>query len=169
MQNLPSILTPDFGLIFWMSLAFLIILGVLYKFVFPILIKSVEDRKNYIDESLKSAREANEKLANIKVESEKLLKEAREQQAEIIQSAMATRDDIIKKARSEAQVEGAKLISEAKKQIEAEKEIALRDIRGQVAELSLQVAEKVVRRQIENDTEQEKFIQRLLDEVVVNK
>lgn len=169
MQNLPSILTPDFGLIFWMSLAFLTILGVLLVFVFPMLLNSVEERKNFIDESLKNAREANEKLANIKVESEQLLKQAREQQAEIIQSAMATREDIIKKAKDEAQVEGAKLIGEAKKQIQAEKEIALRDIREQVAELSLQVAEKVVRRQIDNNTEQEKFIQRLLDEVVVNK
>ena len=125
MGNLPSILTPDFGLLFWMLLSFLVVFGLLAKFGFPAIVKAVEERKQYIDESLKSAREANEKLANIKAESEKLLKEARDQQATIIKEAMATREDIIRKAHDEAQAEGAKQLEEAKKQIEVEKENAL--------------------------------------------
>ena len=92
MQNMPSILTPDFGLMFWMLLAFLVVFGLLAKFGFPTIVKAVEDRKNFIDESLKNAREANEKLANIKVESEQILHEAHEKQAQIIKEAMATRD-----------------------------------------------------------------------------
>jgi F-type H+-transporting ATPase subunit b len=76
-QNLPAILTPDLGLLFWMLLAFLIIFFVLAKFGFPAITKMVEDRKAYIDDSLEKAREANEKIANIKQESEALLKEAR--------------------------------------------------------------------------------------------
>ena len=165
MGNLPSILTPDFGLLFWMLLSFLVVFGLLAKFGFPAIVKAVEERKQYIDESLKSAREANEKLANIKAESEKLLKEARDQQATIIKEAMATREDIIRKAHDEAQAEGAKQLEEAKKQIEVEKENALRQIRAQVADLSIDIAERVVRQQRKGNAQQEQYIERILDEM----
>jgi len=165
MGNLPSILTPDFGLLFWMLLSFLVVFGLLAKFGFPAIVKAVEERKQYIDESLKSAREANEKLANIKAEREKLLKEARDQQATIIKEAMATREDIIRKAHDEAQAEGAKQLEEAKKQIEVEKENALRQIRAQVADLSIDIAERVVRQQLKGNAQQEQYIERILDEM----
>ena len=96
---MPSLLTPDPGLLFWMLLAFVIVFIILAKFGFPVITKMVEDRKNYIDESLKKAREANEKLANIQSESELIMRQAREKQAEILKEAMATRDNIIKEAR----------------------------------------------------------------------
>ncbi len=169
MQNLPSILSPDLGLLFWMLLAFVIVFLVLKKYGFPVIIKMVEDRKNFIDESLRNAREANEKLANIQSESEALLKQAREQQAQILKEAMATRDNIIKEAREKAQAEGLKILDEAKAQISAEKENALRDIRSTVADLSVQIAEKVMRRQLDQDAEQEKFIERMLDEITQSK
>lgn len=162
---MPSILTPDFGLLFWMLLSFLVVFLLLAKFGFPAIVKAVEERKNFIDESLKNAREANEKLAGIQAESESLLREAREKQAQIIKDAMATRDGIIAEAREKAQAEGRQLLEDAKKQIDAEKEVALRDIRSQVADLSVVIAEKVVRRQLDRDGEQEKFIERMLEEV----
>lgn len=165
MGNLPSILTPDFGLLFWMLVSFLVVFLLLAKFGFPAIIKAVEERKNFIDESLSKARQANEKLAGIQAESEKILREAREQQAQIIKEAMATRDGIIQDARDKAQLEGRNLLDEAKKQIEAEKEVALRDIRTQVADLSVQIAEKVIRKQLLHDDEQEKFIARMLEDV----
>ena len=166
MPNLPSILSPDFGLLFWMLVAFVIVFTLLAKFGFPVIIKMVEDRKSYIDESLKNAREANEKLANIKSESAAILKEAREHQAQIIKEAMATRDSIIKEAKDKAQAEGLKLMNEAKAQISAEKENALRDIRDTVADISVEIAGKVMRQQLEKDTEQEEYIERLLNEMV---
>lgn len=169
MQNLPSILSPDLGLLFWMLLAFVIVFLVLKKYGFPVIIKMVEDRKNFIDESLRNAREANEKLANIQSESDALLKQAREQQAQILKEAMATRDNIIKEAREKAQAEGLKILDEAKAQISSEKENALRDIRSTVADLSVQIAEKVMRRQLDQDAEQEKFIERMLDEITQSK
>lgn len=163
---LPSILTPDFGLIFWMLAAFLIVFILLARFGFPVIIKMVEDRKSYIDESLKNAREANERLANIKSEGEALLKEAREQQVQIIREAMATRDDIIKAAREKAQAEGSKLLEEAKAQIETEKEHALQDIRSTVADLSVQIAEKVVRHKLDTSAEQQLYMEQLLNDVI---
>ena len=121
MQNMPSILSPDFGLLFWMLIAFLVVFVLLLKFGFPIIVNMVENRKQYIDESLKSAREANEKLANIKVESEGILKAAYEQQAEILKDAMATRDRIVSEAREKAQVEGQKLLEEAKNPVKVDR------------------------------------------------
>lgn len=163
--NLPSILTPDLGLLFWMFLAFLIVFVLVAKFGFPVITKMVEERKNYIDESLKKAHEANERLAGIQQEGERLLNEARARQAEILSQAKATGDSIVREAREKAQAEGAKLLLDAKAQIAAEKENALRDIRQTVADLSVAVAEKVVRQKLSKDAEQQKLIERMLDEV----
>lgn len=166
--NLPSILTPDFGLLFWMLLAFLIVFCLVAKFGFPIITKMVEERKKYIDESLKKAHEANEKLTGINKESERILNEARIQQAEILNQAKATGDSVIKEAREKAQAESAKIILDAKAQIAAEKENALRDIRQTVADLSIMIAEKVVRQKLADNNEQQKLIEKMLDEVCKN-
>lgn len=162
--NLPSILTPDFGLLFWMLLAFLIVFFLMAKYGFPIITKMVEDRKNYIDESLQKAHEANERLAGIQQESEHLLAEARAKQAEILAQAKATGDSIVSEARNKAQADGAKLLQEAKAQIAAEKENALRDIRQTVADLSIVIAEKVVRQKLANNDEQQALIEQMLNE-----
>ncbi len=163
--NLPSILTPDFGLLFWMLLSFLIVFFLMVKFGFPVITKMVEERKNYIDESLQKAHEANERLAGIQQESERILNEARARQSEILSQAKATGDSIVREARERAQNEGAKLLLDAKAQIATEKENALRDIRQTVAELSISIAEKVVRQRLSNDAEQQKFVEQMLDEV----
>lgn len=163
--NLPSILTPDVGLLFWMLLAFLVVFGLMAKFGFPVIINMVNERKDYIDESLQKAHEANERLASIEQEGERLLNEARARQAEILSQAKATSDGIVREAREKAQEEGAKLLQDAKAQIAAEKENALRDIRETVADLSVVIAEKVVRQKLANTTEQQKLIEQMLDEV----
>lgn len=163
--NLPSILTPDFGLLFWMLVAFLVVFVLLAKYGFPVIVKMVEDRKKFIDESLKNAREANEKLANIKSEGEDILRVAREQQAVILKEAMAARDNILKEAKEKAQREGQKLVEEAKAQIAVEKENAMREIRSQIGDLSIKIASKVVQRDMEQDKEQERFIEQVLKEM----
>lgn len=162
---MPSLLTPDPGLLFWMLLAFVIVFIILAKFGFPVITKMVEDRKNYIDESLKKAREANEKLANIQSESELIMRQAREKQAEILKEAMATRDNIIKEARDKADIESKKIIESAKEQIKVEKNLAIRDIRSQIINLSTQVSEKVLRRELDDNNKQLSYIDSLLDEI----
>ena len=163
--NLPSILTPDLGLLFWMLLAFLTVFFIVAKFGFPVITKMVDERKNYIDESLKNAHEANERLAGIQQECERLLNEARVRQAEILSQAKTTGDSMIREAREKAQAEGAKLLLDAKAQIAAEKENALRDIKQTVADLSVVIAEKVVRQKLADNEQQQKLIERMLDEV----
>ena len=164
-SKLPSILTPDLGLLFWMLLAFLVVFFVLAKYGFPAIINMVEERKKYIDDSLQKAHEASERLENIKQESEAILQEARAQQAQILKEAAETREAIVLKAQETAKSEGARLLSEARAEIEGEKQQAIRDIRAQVAELSVQVAEKVLKQKLSTDAAQMQMIDRLLDDV----
>ena len=167
MEKLPSILTPDLGLLFWMLLAFLVVFFVVAKFGFPAIIGMVENRKQYIDESLKKAHEASERLANIQKEGESMLQEARQKQAQILKEAADTRDAIVAQAQEKAREEGNRLIAEAKGEIESQKQAAISEIRAQVAELSVKVAEKILRKELASDAQQMETIDRLLDEVAV--
>ncbi len=166
--NLPAILTPDLGLLFWMLLAFLVIFFVLAKFGFPAIVNMVEERKKFIDDSLRKAHEANERLANIQAESERLLQEARKRQSVIMKEAAAARDNMIASAEAKAREESARIISEAKAQIETEKQAAIADIRQQVAALSISVAEKILRQHLSDDKKQMEYVDKLLDEVSAN-
>lgn len=163
-----DLLVPDSGLLFWMTLVFIVVILILRKWGFPAIVKMVNDRKAFIDESLRKAHEANEKLANIQRESESILQEAREKQAVILKEAAETRDAIVEKAQQKAREEGSRLLNEAKAQIETEKQNAIRDIRAQVAELSVQIAEKVIRKKLSSDSKQMDLIDKLLDEVSVD-
>ena len=167
MENLPSILTPDLGLLFWMLLAFLVVFFVVAKLGFPVIIGMVENRKKYIDESLKKAHEASERLANIQKEGETMLQEARQKQAQILKEAADTRDAIVAQAKEKAREEGNRLIAEAKSEIESQKQAAISEIRAQMAELSVKVAEKILRKELDSDAKQMETIDRLLDEVAV--
>ena len=160
-----SLITPDFGLFFWMTVVFLVVLFVLWKWGFPVIVKMVEERKAYIDESLRKAHEANERLANIQKEGESILQEARAKQAQILKEAAETRDAIVEKAQDKAKAEGARLLEEARAAIEQEKKAAIADIRQQVATLSVEIAEKVLRQNLRDDKAQMDLIDRMLDDV----
>ena len=164
-----GLLTPDPGLLFWMVVVFGIVFFILAKFGFPVIIRSVEERKAYIDQSLQSARAANEQLEHVKDEGEQLLAQARAEQARILTEAAATRDRILQEAQAKAHAEGDRLMDELKKQLQTEKESAIRDIRRQVAVLSVGIAEKVLRQQLSDDKAQNELMDRLLDELVATK
>ena len=163
--QLPAILTPDLGLLFWMLLAFLVVFGILAKYGFPAITNMVDERNRYIDESLRKAHEAQERLANIEKEGESILQEAREKQAQILKEAAETRDAIVEQAQAKARSEGARLLDEAKMAIEQEKKAAIADIRQQVATLSDDIAENVLRKNLKDDKSQMDLIDRMLDEV----
>ena len=164
-SQLPSILTPDPGLLVWMLAAFLVVFFVLAKFGFPAITNMVEKRKNFIDESLRKAHEASVRLENIKQESESILQEARDKQAAILKEAAATRDSIVETAQAKAREESARIISEAKAEIESQKQAAISEIRGEVARLSVEVSEKVLRQKLGTDEAQMDYIERMPDEV----
>jgi len=166
--KLPSILTPDLGLLFWMLLAFLVVFWVLAKYGFPAIVNMVDERNKFIDESLRKAHEAQERLANIEKEGESILQKARAKQAQILKEAAESRDAIVEQAQEKARAEGARLMEEAKTAIEQEKKAAIADIRKQVADLSVDIAEKVLRQNLKDDKSQMDLIDRMLDEVSVN-
>ena len=160
-----SLLMPDSGLLFRMVLSFGIVFFVLAKFGFPVITKMVNERKEYIDHSLVIAKEANEQLAHIKAEGETILAKAHEEQNLILKEAAATRERIVHEAKEQARKEGEKMLEEVRHQIQVEKEDAIRDIRRQVAILSVDIAEKVLRKHLDNEKEQMDMIDRMLDEL----
>lgn len=160
-----SLLLPSTGLLFWMSLTFLIVLFILWKFGFPVITSMVKERKAFIDDSLRKAHEANARLENIQKEGEAILQEARQKQAQILKEATETRDAIVAKAQEKAREEGSRLMKEAKAEIENEKQAALGEIRAQVALLSVKVAEKILRTELSSNKKQMETIDKLLDEV----
>lgn len=164
-----SLLTPDFGLVFWMLLAFGIVVFILAKFGFPVIVKMVEERKAYIDESLLMAQQARDELAKVKAESDKLIADARKEQVSVLAEAAKTRDKMIQDAKEKASAEAANQIEIAKKQIALEKEDAIRSVRREVAKLSVEVAEKVLRANLDTKKDQMQMIDRLLDEINIPK
>ena len=160
-----GLLTPDSGLLFWMVVCFGVVFFILAKYAFPVIINAVDKRKEYIDSSLEAARQANEQLQQAKTEVENLLAEARRQQSAILKEAAATRDQIVADARGRAREEAQKALDATRHQIAAEKESAVNDIRRQVAVLSVDVAEKILRRELSKDQEQLDFINRMIAEV----
>ena len=161
-----DLLIPSTGLLFWMTLVFLVVLVILWKWGFPSITKMVKERKDY--DSLRKAHEANEKLANIQKEGESILQEAREKHAAVLKEATATRDAIIAKAENQAKDRGEQIINDAKAEIEQEKQQAISEIRGQVADLSVKIAEMIVKKQLATDDKQMELINKILDESVAS-
>ena len=150
------------------SLLFFVVLFSLWKLGFPVITTMVQERKAFIDESLRKAHEANERLANIQKEGESILQEAREKQAQILKEAAETREAIVEQAQEKARQEGARLMEDARVAIEQEKKAAIADIRKQVATLSVEIAEKVLRSNLKDDAKQMALIDRMLDDVTTN-
>ena len=163
-----DLLIPSTGLLFWMTITFLVVFFLLWKFGFPVITGMVKERQAFIDDSLRKAHEANERLANIQKESESILQEAREKQAQILKEAAETRDAIVEKAQVKAREEGARLLDDAKAEIEQEKKAAIADIRRQVATLSVEIAEKVLKQNLQGDKAQMDLIDRMLDDASLN-
>ena len=164
-----TLLTPDLGLLFWMLLSFGIVLVILSKYGFPVIIKAVEQRKAYIDNSLEAARQANAQLAGIQEESNKILAEAREKQNALLREALAEKDRIIAEAHQKGAAEARLQLTEATRRIREEKEKAIREIRTEITDLSISIAEKVMKEKIGRDDRQQQIIDQLLDEVPFSK
>lgn len=160
-----SLITPDFGLLFWMTLIFAVVFFILAKFGFPIITGMVEKRSDRIDESLRKAEEADKAIAELTARGEKIISDAQAEQARILREASATSDSIVAKARDEAKEEAAKILQQARTDIAAEKESAMRDIRRVVANMSVEVAEKILRTDLGEDKKQDAYLDRLIEEV----
>lgn len=164
-----ELFTPEIGLIFWLLIPFLVVFFILAKYAWPAILKGVDKRNQYIDESLITARQAREELEHVKADSQKLIDLAKKEQADIIVAATKSKEMLVESARVKANEEAAKIITEARAQIALEKEEAIRQIRREVATLSVDIAEKVIRVNLKENSEQMNMIDRLIDEVQIPK
>ncbi|MBP5235490.1 MAG: F0F1 ATP synthase subunit B [Bacteroidales bacterium] len=160
-----NLVTPDGGLLFWMTLIFLLLFFVLARYGFPVITGMVEKRNRHIDESLKMAQEARARMENLAAEQAALLEKTRQEQGVMLREAAQTRATIIANAQKEAEEKAEKIIEKARVEIAAEKESALRDIRKEVAMLSVDIAEKVIRKDLENDDAQMRYLDKLVGEM----
>ena len=160
-----NLMLPDSGLLFWMTIIFAIVFFILAKFGFPIITGMVDKRAKRIDDAIAAARKAEESLAGLAKEQERLLAEARAEQARILQEAAVQRDNMIAQAQEQAKEEAKKIMDEAKERIQEEKEAALRDVRKEVAIMSVAIAEEVVRKELSTDKGQMELIDRMIEEM----
>jgi F-type H+-transporting ATPase subunit b len=161
-----QLITPDTGLLFWMVVIFGLLFFLLWKFGFPIITEMVDKRNATIEKSLKDAHEIEARMGQMVEEHARMLDEARKEQAQILREATDTRNKILANAKDEAREEAAKILAEARTEIEAEKEAALRDVRKEVAVLSVSIAEKILRKELADDAQQKEYIDRMVDETV---
>ena len=156
---------PDSGLLFWMTIIFAIVFFVLAKFGFPIITGMVEKRNKRISDSLEAARIAEEAIAHLTEEQERIISETRANQSKLLQEAASERDKMIAQAQDKAREEAQKIMDEARVRIQEEKEAALTEVRQEVAKLSIAIAEKVIRKELSSDASQKALIDKLLDEL----
>ena len=164
-----SLITPDFGLLVWMVLIFGIVFFVLAKWGFPMITGMVDKRSDRIEQSIAKAREAEKSLSELSYRQEQLIEETRKEQARILKEATEARDQLLAAAQEQARDEASQLIQQARTQIAVEKESALRDIRSEVARLSVEVAEKVLRENLSSEEAQLSLIDRMVGEVTASK
>jgi F-type H+-transporting ATPase subunit b len=160
-----DLVKPEAGLIFWTSLSFLILLFILGKYAWKPILKAVSDRENSIESALSKAEAVREEMARLTHENELLLKQARAERDTILAEAARVKNQIIFDAKEAAQKEGARQIEIARIEINNLKGIAMADVKNQVATLSIEIAEKVLRKQFEDQKKQDELVKELLKEV----
>lgn len=160
-----DLVTPEVGLVFWTALSFFILLFLLGKFAWKPILNAVSEREQSIETALSRAEAVKEEMARLTSENETLLKQARAERDTILAEATKVKNQIIGEAKESAQKEGARQIELARMEINNQKLIALADVKNQVASLSLEIAEKVLRKQFEDQSKQDALINELLKDV----
>ena len=160
-----DLMLPDTGLLFWMTVIFGLVLFILAKFGFPLITGMVDKRNKRINDSLEAARTAEEAIAHLKEEQDRIVAETRAEQSRLMQEAAAERDRMIAQAKEQTKVETQKMIEEAQAHISQEKERAMKELRNEVAKMSLAIAEKVVRKDLASDASQKELVDKLVDEL----
>ena len=165
---LNPLVSPDPGLLIWSTVAFLLLFFLLSKYAWKPIVKALDERERSIEDALAKAEMAKEEMAKLTSENEQLLKQARIERDAILKEAKELKDQIVSDAKTSAQTEGAKMIEKARQEIDNQKIAAMAEVKSQVATLSIQIAEKVLRKQFEDQTKQDALVSDLLKEVKLN-
>ena len=160
-----ELFTPDFGLVFWMFVSFAVLFFILWKWGWPVIMKGVSDRADLIDKGVEYAQNAKQQLDHAREEADRQIAEARRQQAETLREAEKMKTQIIEEARVAAQAEAKKVMDAAKVSIEQDRKAAQQQFRNEVSTFALDIAQKVVRNQMKQESAQQKLVSSLLDEM----
>ncbi len=158
----------SFGLFFWQILLFVLLLLLLRKFAWKPILDAVNEREDGIKNALAAAEEAKKEMQNLTADSEKLLKEARAEREAMLKEARDIKNKLIEESKEQAKIEGDKMILKAQAAIESEKKAAVADIKNQVADLSIEIAEKVIKEQLSNKDSQLKLVEDMLGDIKLN-
>ena len=163
-----ELITPGIGLLFWMLVMFGIVLWILKKFAWQPILNALKNREQSIQEALTSAETAKKEMIKLKADNELIMAEARAEKDKIVQEAKQLKDKMISDAKNEAVDEAKKILQSARRDIENEKIAAINDLRNQVTEISIEIAEKILREKLADTKEQKSMIDRLVKEIMPN-
>jgi F-type H+-transporting ATPase subunit b len=163
-----SLITPDFGLVFWTTLVFLVFWFIVGKKAIKPIVKAIEDRNRTIQDALNSAEQAKAEIQQMHTDNESQLKQAREEGARILKEARDMKDAMLSDATNKAKEETAKIIADARIQIEAQKTSAIAELKTEVGKLSIDIAEKVLSRELDSSKSHQEYVKSLVDKMSVN-
>lgn len=160
-----ELITPDFGLLFWMTLAFGIVFFVLAKFAFPVITGMLKKREEEINNALELAQRTHKEMEQLQAENELLITKAREEREKILSEARQMHDDFIAEAKIEANEMKERIIANAKESIENERMAATTEIKNYIADISIKIAEKILEKKLDSDKEQLDYINTILQDI----
>ncbi len=163
-----EIVSPSLGLIFWMTISFAIVLWILSKFAWKPIMKALGEREDSISDALHAADKAKEEMKKLKFSNEQLLKEAKNERDAILQEARKIKDSIIEKAKTTANDEAGRIIETAKENIYFEKMAAITELKNQIANLSIEISEKILEEELSVTAKQKELINKSLDKINFN-
>jgi len=163
-----ELVNPGLGLIFWMTIAFALVLWVLAKFAWKPIMKALSDRENSIDDALHAADQAREEMKQLKSKHGELLAQAKDERDDILKNAREIREKIIEESKLKAQEEANRIIETAKESIHFEKMAAITELKNQIAHLSIDIAEKLLKKELVTDEVQADLVKKLVDDIEVN-
>lgn len=163
-----ELITPGLGLLFWMTLAFLLLLFILGKFAWKPILQMLRERETSIHEALNAANEAREEMKKLRFSNEQLLQEAKNERDAMVNDARKLKDKIVEDARVKAGEEAARIVESAKASIQNEKMAAMTELKNQVAENSLNLARRILNRELTDPKKQEEYIKELLKDFKFN-
>ncbi|HEX9649446.1 MAG TPA: F0F1 ATP synthase subunit B [Cyclobacteriaceae bacterium] len=163
-----ELITPDLGLVVWMTISFSLVLFILTKFAWKPIVQTLKIREEAISEALKSADLAKEEMSKLKADNEKLLEAARLERDKILKEAIAAGNKLKDEAKEDSQRIGKKMIEDARVTIQNEKKTAMEDVKKQLSQFSMEIAEKILRRELENKKAQQKLVNEYIKDMKVN-
>jgi len=163
-----GLVTPELGTIFWMVIIFGIVVFVLRKFAWTPILSALSERENNIDNALRAAEQARKEVQNLKADNEKIMAEAKQEKEKILHETIELKDKIIAEAKQKAEADAENSIEHARQQIQNEKAKAINEIKQQVTELSLMIAEKVIRKELGDEKKQQEMVKNLVDGIKMN-